>query len=163
VVDGNRYLTQSDRDAVDIENGGKYVVAERTAGHCGRSLLADKAAEAIDKQARLFGYFGYAKNAHLPFSTADGRFDPAVGAKYKVDEYATEDLTEKPRLADMSVAALDVLDANSPNGFWLMIESGDVDWGNHDDNLDCAIGAVFDGDDAIRAVTDWIERHGGWD
>jgi alkaline phosphatase len=44
-----------------------------------------------------------------------------------------------------------------------MIEAGDVDWGNHDDNIDNSIGAVLDGDNAVRAVTTWIEAHGGWD
>ena len=44
-----------------------------------------------------------------------------------------------------------------------MIEAGDVDWGNHDDNIDDSIGAALDGDDAVKAVTTWIETHGGWE
>lgn len=161
VMPGNRYLTKFDREEIDVNNGGKYVVAERTAGKSGKQVLAAAAREAIDRGSRLFGYFGYAKNAHLPFRTADGKFDPVVGTKYKVDEYSPADLYENPRLADMTVAALDVLSRDS-EGFWLMVEAGDVDWGNHDDNIDCSIGAVLDGDDAIRAITDWIEKHGGW-
>jgi alkaline phosphatase len=158
VEPGNRYLTQADHD----QTASKYVVAERTPGMNGKELLAEKAKEAIDRGMRLFGFFGYAKNAHLPFRTADGRFDPVAGAKYKLDEYSVGDVTENPRLADMAVAALDVLSQND-HGFWLMVEAGDVDWGNHDNNIDCSIGAVLDGDDAIHAMTDWIETHGGWD
>ncbi len=162
VVEGNRYLTQFDRDELDANHGGRYLVAERTAGQNGKQILAAKAKEAIDRGLRLFGFFGYAKNAHLPFCTADRNFDPVVGAKYKVDKYSQEDIYENPRLANMAVAALDVLSQN-PHGFWLMVEAGDVDWGNHDDNIDCSIGALFDGDDAVRAITDWIEKNGGWD
>jgi alkaline phosphatase len=62
----------------------------------------------------------------------------------------------------MATAALDVL-ATNPKGFWLMIEAGDVDWANHDDNVDNSIGAVCSGDDAFRAVTQWAEKNGCWD
>src|SRR5205814_955681 len=70
-------------------------------------------------------------------------------------------LFENPHLSDIATAALDVLSQNQ-NGFWLMIEAGDVDWGNHDNNIDNSIGAALDGDAAVRTVTDWIESHGGW-
>jgi alkaline phosphatase len=46
--------------------------------------------------------------------------------------------------------------------FWLLIEAGDVDWANHDNNLDNSIGAVLSGDVAFRAVTEWVEENGGW-
>ncbi len=46
--------------------------------------------------------------------------------------------------------------------FWLMVESGDVDWANHDDNIDNSIGAVNSGDDAVKAITAWVERHSNW-
>lgn len=62
----------------------------------------------------------------------------------------------------MTEAALTVLSKN-PNGFWLMVEAGDVDWANHDNNLDASIGAVLSGDDAVRVVTNWVENNGGWD
>ena len=43
-----------------------------------------------------------------------------------------------------------------------MIEAGDVDWANHANNIDNSIGAVLSGDEAFRALTRWIETHGGW-
>jgi len=43
-----------------------------------------------------------------------------------------------------------------------MVEAGDVDWANHNDNIDDSIGAVFSGDDAIKAITDWVEQHNAW-
>lgn len=43
-----------------------------------------------------------------------------------------------------------------------MVEPGDVDWANHDDNLDCSIGAVNSGDAAVKVITDWVEQHSNW-
>jgi alkaline phosphatase len=43
-----------------------------------------------------------------------------------------------------------------------MVEDGDVDWAAHGNNLDGAIGATLSGDAAFRALTGWIESHGGW-
>ena len=43
-----------------------------------------------------------------------------------------------------------------------MVESGDVDWANHDDNLDNSIGAVNSGDAAVKVITDWVEKNSNW-
>ncbi len=45
----------------------------------------------------------------------------------------------------------------------MMVEPGDVDWANHDNNIDNAIGAVLSGDDAFAVITDWIDRNNAWD
>ena len=71
-------------------------------------------------------------------------------------------MTENPTLADMTAAALCVLSQRSPKGFWLMVEAGDVDWANHDNNLDNSIGAVNSGDRAFKVITDWVEQHSNW-
>ena len=159
---GNRYLTAEDQQLLDAEHGGKYQLAQRTAGQKGADVLAAAARKAIDEKRRLLGYFGVAATGHLPFCTADGGYDPAPGVGAKTEAYREADVIENPTLAQMSTAALDVL-AENPQGFWLMIEAGDVDWANHDDNLDNSIGAVFSGDDAFRAVTEWIEARHCWD
>jgi alkaline phosphatase len=54
-----------------------------------------------------------------------------------------------------------VLHASGRN-WWLMIEAGDVDWANHDDNLDNSIGAVISGDAAVRRLFDWLDRKKLW-
>ena len=161
-VPGNRYLTAEDQQLVDAEQGGKYQLALRTAGQKGADVLTAAARQAIAEKRRLFGYFGVATTGHLPFRTADGGYNPAPGVGAKTEVYREADVVENPTLAEMSTAALDVLGEN-PRGFWLMIEAGDVDWANHDDNLDNSIGAVLSGDDAFRAVTGWIEARNGWD
>jgi alkaline phosphatase len=161
-VSGNRYLTAKDLESINVQHGGKYEIAQRTRGKTGGDVLADGAKTAIRDHRRLFGYFGV-KGGHLPFQTADGKFDPTVSAGQtpEPEVYSKDDISENPNLAQMSVAALDVLSSRSDR-IWLMIEAGDVDWANHANNLDNSIGATLSGDDAFPAVTQWIEKHVGW-
>lgn len=159
-VPGNKYLTADDLAAIDIESGGKYVVAQRMPGIRGAELLQHAAEQAARERQRLFGYFGVC-NGHLPFQTADGDYRPTNGASIIPEIYTEADRLENPTLADMTRAALTVLGA-SESGFWLMVEAGDVDWANHDDNLDNSIGAVLSGDEAFRVITDWVEAHDAW-
>ncbi len=163
-VPGNRYLDAADAEAIRLENGGQYVVVERTAGESGSKLLADAAARAKAGKHRLFGLFGV-RLGHLPFQTADGGYDPvrSVGnpQSARAEEYSRQDLEENPVLADMTQAAMEVLEARADR-WWLMVEPGDVDWANHSNNIDNSIGAVLSGEAAFQRVTQWIENHGGW-
>ncbi|MGE0609862.1 MAG: alkaline phosphatase [Pirellulales bacterium] len=159
-IPGNRYMAEDDLAAINVEHGGKYQVAQRTAGRKGTDVLVEAAQRAIQGGQRLLGYFGTSAG-HLPFQTADGKYDPVPGVK-AAEVYSEADVLENPTLADMTRAALTVLEQN-PKGFWLMVEAGDVDWANHDDNLDNSIGAVLSGDDAFRAIVEWVERHKAWD
>ena len=63
------------------------------------------------------------------------------------------DSTE-PTLTEMSLAALDRLDA-SPDGFFLMIEGARIDMASHGNQLAEAVGETLAFDDAIRAVAGW--------
>jgi len=159
-VPGNKYLAADDLQRIDEAHGGKYVVAQRAGGKNGRESLAQAAAAAAARGKRLFGFYG-AKSGHLPFATADGLYDPTLGVRRLSEVYSEADVNENPTLADMSRAALTVLEQN-PRGFWLMIEAGDVDWANHDNNIDNSVGAVFSGDAAFRAVVDWVEARQAW-
>ena len=159
-VPGNKYFPADELASIDVENGGKYVVAQRTSGKQGGDVLRDAAEKATKENGRLFGFFGSGAE-HLPFQTADGNFDPTRGSK-SADRYKPEELTENPTLAEMTDAALKVLGSND-KGFWLLVESGDVDWANHNNNIDDAIGAVFSGDEAFDKITQWVEENSSWD
>lgn len=154
------FLDPADLERVSVKNGGRYVVTHRTEGQSGSELLARAKSEAIASQSRLLAVFG-AKGGNLPFATADGDYKPAIDPKGHVT-YTDADVLENPKLSEMAVAALDVLETN-PNGFWLMVEAGDVDWANHANNLDASIGAVFSGDAAVAAIFQWIENRQVWD
>jgi len=160
-VPGNAYLTLQDQQKADVRNGGKYVIAERTPGVKGIAELRSKAEEAVQENHRLLGFFG-TKYGHLPFQTADGKYDPTIGRTKKAESYTPEDLNENPKLSEMAEVALDVLNQKS-SPFWLMVEAGDVDWGNHDNNIDNSIGALLSGDVAVKAVTDWVEKNSSWE
>lgn len=162
-IPGNLYLTEADLLASDVRRGGKYVTAVRDEGVDGAVALAQAARQARAEKKRLLGFYGVgAYNGHLPFMTADGDYQPAPGRSGKAETYSEADRKENPTLAQMTSAAIEVLSAN-PKGFWLMVEPGDVDWANHDDNIDNSIGAVLSGDAAVKEITDWVEKHSNWD
>jgi len=160
---GNKYLADEDRNQVDESTGNttaKYVVAQRTMGVNGTKLLREKAARAVSQKKRLLGFFGALKG-HLPFQTANGDYLPVKDVK-DAEVYSQEDLNENPTLADMTEAAIQVLQEDK-DGFWLMVESGDVDWANHSNNIDNSIGAVLSGDSAVQKIFGWIEARDAWD
>jgi len=159
-VPGNQYLTDADKAKVNADNGGMYVVAERTKGVNGREGLMKGMERAVKEKHRLLGYYGVGKTGHMPFATADGDYKPAPGPR-GAEEYSEADLEENPTLADFTEAAIGLLSQN-PKGFWLMVEAGDVDWANHDNNLDNSIGAVISGDKAVKKITDWVEKNSNW-
>jgi alkaline phosphatase len=162
-VKGNLYLSSTDREAIDVRNGGKYVVAQTTPGARGDDALTAAAWSAAREGHRLFGFFGTKDFNHLPFRTADGRYEPAPDIDGKAESYTTADLAENPTLADMTRAALTVLSARAGNPFALFVEAGDVDFGLHKNNLDTALGAVYSGEDAIQVIIDWVKSHSNWD
>ena len=162
---GNVYFAASDLKQANIDQGGKYVTAVRQQGSNGGLMLRRAARRAAQGKHRLLGFYGVGKyNGHLPFQTADGDYKPVPGRKKEAEEYSEADVTENPTLKLMTNAAITVLSADDEaKGFWLMVEAGDVDWANHDDNLDNSIGAVNSGDQAVRAITRWVEKNSNWD
>lgn len=161
-VEGNVYLTDADLKTIDVKNGGKYVVSQRTSGVRGKEGLMAAAKRAAEGGHRLFGFYGVA-SGHLPFRTADGNYDPAKSLNGSAERYSREDLEENPTLADMTRAAIEVLSAEPGKPFALFVEAGDVDSGLHGNNLDNAVGATISGDLAVRAIVEWVEKNSNWD
>ncbi|MFI4849122.1 MAG: alkaline phosphatase [Gimesia chilikensis] len=160
-VPGWKYISEETIKQADVKNGGKYTVALRTDGVEGKAGLQKATQAAIKNKTRLLGVYGVgAHAAHLPYQTADGDYQPAPG-KTSAETYSVADIKENPTLADMTESALDVLSQNK-KGFWLMVEAGDVDWANHDNNLDNSIGAVKSGEAAFKVITDWVEKNSNW-
>ena len=167
-VPGNVYIAGPDLAAIDVKNGGKYVVVHTEPGVDGGRALQQAADGAARESARLFGVFGRAGLDHLPYRTADGRYDPRpsigrLGIPAPAEPYSPADRVEQPTLARMTEAALTVLARRPDQPFALFIEAGDVDFALHANNLDNAIGAVYSGEDAVRAVIRWVEANSNWD
>jgi len=75
-------------------------------------------------------------------------------------EYLRAPAASEPRLADMTSAALKVLERD-PDGFFLVVESSQVDWANHANDLAFQTSEVLALDDAVTVVRDWIKAAPG--
>jgi alkaline phosphatase len=162
-VRGNLHITDVDKATIDVKNGGKYVIAQAESGVDGGKALRAAAARAAAGGYRLFGLYGSKALSHLPYRTADGGYDPAPDLDGKAEKYTEADRHENPTLAEMTEAALTVLGARPEQRFALFVEAGDVDLALHKNNLDNAVGAVFSGEEAVKAIIDWVEKHSNWD
>ena len=151
------------------KNGGKYVVVHTESGVHGGQALRDAAGDAARTQRRACSASSAARGSTTsPYRTADGRYDPAPasaasGSPAEAEVYTPADRIEQPTLAQMTEAALTVLARRPDQPFALFIEAGDVDFALHANNLDNAVGAVYSGEDAIRAVIHWVEKNSNWD
>jgi alkaline phosphatase len=66
-----------------------------------------------------------------------------------------------PTLVEMTKGALNVLD-NNPNGFFLMIEGGAIDWAAHANQKGRLIEEQIDFNNSVSAVIDWVNTHSSW-
>jgi alkaline phosphatase len=62
----------------------------------------------------------------------------------------------QPTLVEMSTKAIELLDQN-PNGFFLMIEGGQIDWDCHNNDAGALLADLMQFDDAVRAVYEWAK------
>jgi len=66
-----------------------------------------------------------------------------------------------PSLAEMARAAFNVLD-DDPDGFFIMIEAGAVDWASHDNNGARMIEEMTDFANTVDTVIGWVETKSDW-
>tara|TARA_R110000868_G_scaffold399264_1_gene672944 strand:- start:785 stop:1147 length:363 start_codon:yes stop_codon:yes gene_type:complete len=62
-------------------------------------------------------------------------------------------------LAKSTVQALDYL-SGSEEGFFLMVEGSQIDWGGHANNEEYLVGEVLDFDQTLGVVLDYAEKNG---
>jgi alkaline phosphatase len=77
------------------------------------------------------------------------------------DPYVDPLIETVPTLEEMTKAALNILD-NDPDGFFLMIEGGAVDWASHGNRSGRMIEEQIDFDNAVEAVEDWVKTNSNW-
>ncbi len=169
-VPGNQYIADEDIKKVDAANGGKYTWGSEPLGRKGASVLTAATDQAIANKTRLFGFlerckviFRFVLPMEITIQRSTSNAEPkrrTLSARRK--KYSKADLFENPILADFATNALRYLNQRSDK-FWMMIEAGDVDWGNHANNIDSSIGAVISGDMAFKAIVDWVEKEKAWD
>lgn len=62
----------------------------------------------------------------------------------------------QPSLAEMTEKALNLLAADE-NGFFLMIEGGQIDWASHNNDAGDLLHQMLKFDEAVQAVYDWVQ------
>ncbi|MGD2097279.1 MAG: alkaline phosphatase [Desulfobacterales bacterium] len=75
--------------------------------------------------------------------------------------YIVPQIESIPNLEEMTKAALNVLD-DDPEGLFLMIEGGAVDWAGHANQSGRMIEEQIDFNNAVNAVMDWIKANSSW-
>lgn len=81
----------------------------------------------------------------------------------KTPEYFRVDPTqvypdEEPTLAEMTAAALDVLEENR-KGFFLVVEGSQIDWEDHGNHLVGQISETLGFNEAVKEVLDWVDSN----
>ncbi|WP_310419571.1 alkaline phosphatase, partial [Chamaesiphon sp. OTE_8_metabat_110] len=159
-----------------------YTFLER--GKDAAKVLAETAAKIDPNNGdRLFGLYGArGQNGNLPVSSANGDYSTTGLDMFSVNstkglnpdllrplkagetdaQFIATERNENPTLDDLTKAALNIL-GKDPDGFWVTIEGGDIDWAAHDNNIDNLIGATLDFDKAVGSVIAWINANGGWE
>ncbi|HVP91565.1 MAG TPA: alkaline phosphatase [Terriglobales bacterium] len=132
-----------------LQASSDYVLAEEKAGADGGRTLAAAAGDAVARGKKLFGLFG----------GPGGNFGPALPEESPGAPRFTRGSASDPTLEDATTAALEVL-GRCPRGFFLMVEQGDIDWANHDNDFRRVVGCVADLDAAVRAAVAFVDRPG---
>lgn len=118
----------------------------------GWSYAPDKTAlDSVGTPSKLLGLFSYS-NMNVALDKIDGRRgNPAV-----VNDYG---FTDQPMLDEMTTKALDVLDANSPDGFVLMVEGASIDKQAHNMDSERMMLDTIEFDHAIKVAKDYATAH----
>lgn len=77
------------------------------------------------------------------------------------DPYVVPLTQSVPTLVEMTKSALNILD-NDPDGLFLMIEGGAVDWASHLHESGRMIEEHIDFDLAVEAVIEWVQSKSNW-
>jgi alkaline phosphatase len=75
--------------------------------------------------------------------------------------YAVPFIESVPTLVEMTKAALNILD-DDPDGFFLMIEGGAVDWACHSNQSGREIEERIEFNEAVEAVLAWVQKNSNW-
>ncbi len=80
----------------------------------------------------------------------------------KANPYTVPFTKNVPTLKEMTQAAINVLD-DDPDGFFLMVEGGAVDWAGHDNQSGRMIEEEISFNKAVEAAVEWVEKNSSWD
>lgn len=140
------FISQADFNAlINLETDYYFVGKEN--GIDANSAL-DSAAASIDLAAgeKLFGLFGDSGGNFGYFDVEDHPGSPNIDRS---------DFTD-PDLSGAMLPALSIL-SQDPDGFFLLVEQGEIDWANHGNDFKNMIGLVNDLNDTAIALENFID------
>lgn len=117
----------------------------------GWTYAADKTEMDGAASGKLLGLFSYS-NMNVALDKIGGR----RGVSTVVNDYG---FPNQPMLDEMTAKALQVLDANSPNGFVLMAEGASIDKQAHNMDSERWMLDTIEFDRAIRVAQDYAKTH----
>jgi len=137
--------------------------------------ILEAAVTAFDpEKGQLMGIYGAkGQGGNLPWRTADSDYSATGTGAYADNSNTTStntalsgaalaaELKQNPTVAQLTEQALKAL-GKDKDGFWLMVEVGDIDWAAHATNMDLLLGTQQDINDVTNTVTKWVEANGGW-
>jgi alkaline phosphatase len=141
----------------------------------GLQLLEDAVANFDPETQQLMGIYGEkGQGGNLPWRTADNDYSATGTGSYSnnsninasntalTGDALAAELKTTPTVAQLTGQALKAF-GKDKDGFWLMVEVGDIDWAAHADNMDLMLGTLHDMDDVVNTVTSWVKTNGGWE
>lgn len=78
------------------------------------------------------------------------------------DAFAVPRTEGVPNMSQMALSTLAQL-SQDPDGFYVMMEGGAIDWNGHGNKPGRLIEEQIDFDEAVEAVVQWVETHSNWD
>jgi alkaline phosphatase len=129
-----------------LEASPDYVYAHPVAGMSGAEALAAATTQAVLAQKKLFGLFG-ASSLEWPTPI----HSPGAPA------FTTT--ASDPALSQLATSALSVL-AENPQGFFLMVEQGDIDLASHGNDFPHLLGNTWDLEEAVKTVLAYVDQPG---
>ena len=113
------------------------------------------------KEARSAGFHTF--RDRQSFDDFDHTDLPVLGlfASFNMDYTIDRNPKTQPSLAEMARKALDVLEASSDDGFFLMIEGSRIDMANHANDPAAHAHDILAYNAAFRVVADWLDVQEG--
>ena len=111
------------------------------AENAGYSVVHNRKALANSEGDKLLGLFAYSgMQDGITYSNTKNSSDRSM-----------------PSLKEMTVKALDVL-AHDPQGFFLMVEGGQIDWAGHNNDAGTMLHEMLKFDETVQYVYDWVKE-----
>lgn len=77
------------------------------------------------------------------------------------DPYIVPPIATVPTLEEMTIAALNILD-DDPDGLFLMVDGGAIDWASHGNQSGRMIEEQIDFERSVEAVNEWVRKNSNW-